>query len=549
MYYLSRRQGRYYFRVRVPKDLVSLLGSTEIKRALRTGDLKHGKTLAKVWSYRAERLFMLARSGLMTDDQIRGLAEEYLHEGLMELEGNRASGYGPKDEDSLDAHLLGCEEGIYQYREALSYNDIESMAPVVDELLTRKCITLEKNSLEYGKVCREFLKAAIQVLEVEKERLVGNYDNKYDRSFDRLTHPSTPAAAIEPRDGGKTLSNVIKLYADEKASKKDWSYKTKLEMDGIFRLVLLVIGDRDIRTLDRTTFISFASALDKLPPNLFKKKTYKDKQIDDILKMVERVSAKPMAVKTRNKVVQSISTLMEWCADQGYVEKNYATKLSAKDNEKASEKRKAYSSEDIGRLLASPVYTKDTPSGEPEKFWIPLLALFTGARLNELCSLYLEDVQTIEGVPCIDINSNRADKKIKTESSERSVPIHPTLISMGFLGYVEKLKKENQQRLWPNLSFTRSNGYGGAFGKWYGHYSRKFITEDRKKVFHSFRHSLIDNLKQQEVDQKIIEAIDGHKDNSMTGGLYGKAYKPQVLLKALRKLDYAISFDAVKFPL
>jgi hypothetical protein len=37
------------------------------------------------------------------------------------------------------------------------------------------------------------------------------------------------------------------------------------------------------------------------------------------------------------------------------------------------------------------------------RFWLPLLALFSGARLGELCQLSVDDVREIEGVWCLEI--------------------------------------------------------------------------------------------------------------------------------------------------
>jgi integrase len=165
-----------------------------------------------------------------------------------------------------------------------------------------------------------------------------------------------------------------------------------------------------------------------------------------------------------------------------------------------------------------PLYSKQFPVDEPHKFWIPRIAMFTGARLNEICSLYLEDIHEVDGVLCFDINTNHEDRKVKTETSERTIPVHPTLIEIGILRYVEAMKKEGHQRLFPQLSYDKSNHYGGALGKWWGKYSRLHVTKDKQKVFHSFRRDVADELKQNGVDRGVIEELLGHKDQSMSTG-------------------------------
>lgn len=71
-------------------------------------------------------------------------------------------------------------------------------------------------------------------------------------------------------------------------------------------------------------------------------------------------------------------------------------------------------------------------------------------------------------------------------------------------------------------------------------YKRKYITSDRRKVFHSFRHNFCDNLKQWGVEESIIAELVGHSNQSITAGRYGKRYRPEKLLKAIRHLDYGI---------
>jgi len=44
-------------------------------------------------------------------------------------------------------------------------------------------------------------------------------------------------------------------------------------------------------------------------------------------------------------------------------------------------------------------------------FWVPLLGLYTGARMEELCQLLIEDVVQRDGVWCIDIREDNAKRK------------------------------------------------------------------------------------------------------------------------------------------
>ena len=93
------------------------------------------------------------------------------------------------------------------------------------------------------------------------------------------------------------------------------------------------------------------------------------------------------------------------------------------------------------------------------------------------------------------------------------------------------------------MEFKRGT-YAQDFQKWYGRFNRKYITKNKKKVFHSMRHSFINALIQKAVPENIIADIVGHKIGTMTGGRYGKEYNPIGALEAMLKLDYG--FDVVK---
>jgi integrase len=161
-------------------------------------------------------------------------------------------------------------------------------------------------------------------------------------------------------------------------------------------------------------------------------------------------------------------------------------------------------------------------------------------RLGEICGLHVADVKEIDGVWCYDINKED-DKRLKTISSTRLVPIHPQLIELGFLQFVEPLRERRSLRLWSNLVRRALDGYCPALGNWYGRFNRKHVTDNPLKVFHSFRHTFANTLKQLGVQESLIGELMGHANGSITMGRYGKRYQPKVLLEAIQKVDFRLS--------
>ena len=178
-------------------------------------------------------------------------------------------------------------------------------------------------------------------------------------------------------------------------------------------------------------------------------------------------------------------------------------------------------------------------------FWLPLLALFTGARLNELASLKAADVAHSDLIRahCIYIKADkRSGKRLKTEQSERFVPLHPQLIATGFLEYLSDQTSERGANAWLFPKVAPGTTGKAAFSKWFGRYIGAHGITDGSKVFHSFRHSFVDALRLAGVGKEINIALVGHSDPSVNDkyGAKDKAIRfRHRLAEAIASVDYA----------
>lgn len=328
---------------------------------------------------------------------------------------------------------------------------------------------------------------------------------------------------------GKVLADIIPAYSE--AKKTEWTDKTKMEVTGVFKLLNDLIGDVEISTITRPMVLELRSTLKKLPPNMYKK--YPGKSIKQVLAMKDVES---MSTKSVNKHISRLGSLLKYCVDEGMISNNPALGLKISEKKRADEERDAYSFEDVRKIVSN---LPNDPA-TPERYWIPLIGLYSGMRLNEICQLYVADIVMFDGIWCFSINAEK-DKRVKNESSERVIPIHPTLINLGLLNYVDNLRSNSVPRLWMNLTYCKINGYGNSFGKWYQRFNREYVTDYSLKVFHSMRHLVTNTLKQAGVIEPIIAELVGHSNGeSMTMGRYGKRYQPKVILEALEKLDYGV---------
>jgi len=336
-----------------------------------------------------------------------------------------------------------------------------------------------------------------------------------------------PACASRPL----LLSAVVKQLLNDR--KHGWGAKTKMENEGSYRLILDILGDLEVSSVDRIVVRSLRDKLMELPANLYK--LFPRLTAREVLeKMHESPTAdySPMSITTVNKHVSRFSSLMKHCMKEGHITVNPAVGLKLKQKRRPDEERKAYTAGDL-RKLADNLPPKEI---KPERYWIPLIGMLSGLRLDETCQLRTEDVKDIDGVWCFDVNDD-ADKKLKTHSSKRIVPVHPKLITLGFLVHVARMMKTGQPRLWMNLQWRKEDGYGNAVGKWFQRFNRQHVTTDPLKTFHSLRHTFADTLKQAGVQEALICELMGHANGNITTGRYGKRYRPQGLLEAVCKIE------------
>ncbi|QXE92809.1 site-specific integrase [Geomonas subterranea] len=325
------------------------------------------------------------------------------------------------------------------------------------------------------------------------------------------------------------LSKAIHQFITDR--QQGWTIKTKMENEASFKLLLNIVGNVPVNGIDRDKVREIRDTLCKLPANLYK--VFPDRTISAVVQRMEDGKMPPMSITSVNKHLTRFTSLMSHCVKERVIDVNPAEGFLLKQKRKPEEERKTYSSDDLKAIM------KHLPQDDdrPERFWIPLIAMYSGMRLDEICQLYTADVREVDGIWCIDVN-DALDKKLKTISSSRLVPVHPRLVELGLLDHVTKCQERRHPRLWMNLERREADGYGSAYGKVYQRFNRKHITDDPLKTFHSLRHTYANTLKQLGAQEALIAELMGHVNSNITTGRYGKKYRLSVLLETLRRVDF-----------
>jgi integrase len=339
------------------------------------------------------------------------------------------------------------------------------------------------------------------------------------------------------------FSEVVEQYIKEKVQKQKWSgTKTEMQNRATFKLFQRIVGDLPILQIKREHALQFGETLQRLPLNLNKLQEFQGKSIDEIIKSNP---TNLMGIPTVNHNVERISSFFNWAKINQIIENNPAQRLAVTPQKGQVTNRQPFTRQELGLIFFSDEFLGRSKHKRTDaRFWVPLICAFSGMRLNEACQLYLSDIrQDDTGVWYISINEDADDKSLKTEASERDVPIHSKLIELGFLNYVDRVRILGHPRLFPELQYRKADGYGRSVSSWFTKFRGRIGIKDKSKVFHSFRHTVSNFFKQHDVSEVVAAAVIGHDHDTMTYGNYGKKYSPSKLVKTVELIDYGIDFS------
>jgi len=387
---------RYYFRLKVPKDIWSLVGQHEIRRSVKTTDL----TIAAV------RALQLARSW-------------------------------------------------HQYFEKLRMTNLKD---ILNDPLRTDLITVRRKFDADGRLKEE-------IVTLENEEDAKNYAQMNNAP---PTVAVAPAAPTDPDSyADKPITALIQDYLTE--NNKYWEQTVYNEYKALYRDVIAMIGNVPVRAVTRSVARGLKTTLEK-----------------------KRRKGKPLSRSTINKTIGKMSSVWKHGIDEnlGIPDKYNPWKgLYISSDAAESDEQPQYEIADLQQLFSQKL--ADAVNNRPSRYWIPILSLYNGFRLNEPAQLELKHIKNEDGIWTIRIAK---EMRLKTKNSVRTVPIHSEVIKLGFLDFVEQRRKAignaADKRLFTDLKINSARKGGAISTFWNDRYTSKFrLTPETS--FHSIRHSFI----------------------------------------------------------
>ena len=362
-----------------------------------------------------------------------------------------------------------------------------------------------------------------------KERLkleLGNIapSNQAITANQKLVEKETQPTSLEVKTGTDiSLAELSQRYLQAK-TEAGYPDKTIKGYQDSHRLMLEVIGSRVVGSLTHQDGRKLVETIKKLPAN--RSKSYPKLIIEQLLQLKD---VKLLSYKTILKHVERVSALMNWAIKQGYTQQNvFRGKLEPSRKTEVVEKH--FTRQELKLILGHQLKEESLLQNKPDRYWVTLLSAYSGARLNEICQLNVSDIQQADGIWLMNLTNNTEDKSIKTPAGNRTVPLHPKILQLGFLDYVEMIKNGKQRKLFPKLKKMESTGFGTRISHWFARYLTKLGIKKKGKNFHSFRHTVVNKLTCQKVYEPFIKELIGHAHRSLTMDVYGGNKPLNVLL-------------------
>ena len=364
----------------------------------------------------------------------------------------------------------------------------------------------------------------------------------------------SPATSTAPSE--KTMREAFELFRSDPA--KHRTRKTDLHYLNLIELTVGLWGARrTIRSIDREACRELLDTLIWLPTNA-EKKFPKLSPVQASAMAKAKGLPGTLSPASVNGYMNKFRAVMNFAANEGWIEKNPAKGLQVIDRVRRRDKRLPFSAEQLRLIFDAPIYRGcvddwagySTPGhAHPRRgrFWVPLIALFSGMRMNEICQLHAADIHRLDGVDCFFVTEGPSDsdngKRLKTAASERFIPVHPTLVDLGFMTFVEERRAAGAVRLFSELQKSSTGYYSDPFSKWFRRFLQRAGADRPKTCFHSFRHCYRDALREAHIEHEVALALGGWSSGSggeagETAANYGRGYRPTTLYSAMAKINY-----------
>ncbi|MEF1259493.1 hypothetical protein QTO16_11300, partial [Vibrio harveyi] len=225
--------------------------------------------------------------------------------------------------------------------------------------------------------------AIIKSLELELE-IRTSIQQQVNFSEENRTVPATPAKSknLTPQKS-KVSENPFKCLEHYREAKKDLVHEKTLNMAyAKCHIVLSLLKTTDIKDIRRIQAEEVRKLLSLYPVNAKKHKELSKLSGKDIIEANKKLQLPSLSPESVKDYIQKCSSFFEWCLQMELTDINPFKGMKFKKMRKDSEAKHAYSRADLKKIFGTEIHTQKHYK-HPHYYWLPLLGVYTGARINE----------------------------------------------------------------------------------------------------------------------------------------------------------------------
>jgi integrase len=402
-----------------------------------------------------------------------------------------------------------------------------------DRLMREHGVDFAKGTASYNLLSSLVGRAMAEATHRAVDRATGNHSGRaHDLAFNGVGADTPEPAAPDT----VTLAGLVERFL------ADPSRSAGVKANNDYRVVLRYLSEftpatTPVRKVTRDHAKAVRELLMRLPANVSKRKELRGMRPRRAAAKAERLGIPAMSVATINAYVGKMSALFKWAVREGLADRNVAEGLAIAVETHARDARRPFSVDQLNTIFGAVIY-REARAAWGARQWIPLIALYSGLRLNEIATLRCDDVEERDGVRLIRVRPDEEGrKKLKSRAAKRAVPIHPMLAKLGFLDFVARQCAAGDV-LFPDLKPDARGYYSDGVQKWFRRHLIAIGAKKPRTSFHSFRHCFRDALREADVSRDAVLALGGWAGNGGVSETYGAGLKASTLARAIAKVEY-----------
>ena len=501
--YPHPKTGVFYFRQRIPSDLVKVVGREVEKISLRTKDRAEARQRFLAHASMVQERWRILRSGYtsLSFTDYTAIAGHFYRAHVARYRAGRISPFG----------LF--HPAITRFVEDSSNRDPSTHADF---------------TLTYGKEIQTFLDERGMLLDADSRRVLDykiaqamrQAEEQAGRYLEGDFSPDPLADRFPPIEEVKPASAIVSLSIIESfetyAEKSKLAPSTRKRWRPVFGNLVAFVGHDDVHLLTRQSLTDWR---------------------DDLAKTRSDVTVKDV-------YLASLKAVLNWLVDEGKLSANPAVGVKVKVKKAEKNRSKSLSDSEARTILSAALlpYPRLERAHSAARRWVPWICAYTGARVNEITQLRRQDIRKKGDIWYFRITPEAGTVK---SGEFRNVPIHPHLVEQGFLEFVGS--RGPQEMFYnprarpvkddPHPPFKKIAERLAAWVRELG------VTDEDVSPSHGWRHRYKTEGREYDANPLVLDAIQGHAAAS-EGTKYGEFSLAVMLREMLKMPRYEICAGA-----